>query len=131
MKSEKMPCAPEDREQQTVVEWARWQEGARPELKNLFAIANGGLRNKAVAGKLKAQGVKPGVPDLFLSYPAENGGGGMWHGLYVEMKRERGGKVSQEQADWIERLTAAGYCCIVAKGADEAIKAIRDYLGMD
>lgn len=135
MGSEKMPCPTEDREQQTVVEWARWQEGVRPELKNLFAIPNGGHRHKAVAGKLKAQGVKAGVPDLFLAHPVRkatvNGVSGPCAGLFIEMKRERGGKVSSEQHDWVVRLLLAGYACVVAKGADEAIKVIRDYLGMD
>lgn len=137
MKSEKMPCPTEDREQQTVIEWAAWQEGARPELRNLFAIPNGGHRHKAVAGKLKVQGVKKGVPDLFLAWPSNspymptNSTEDLFHGLFIEMKRERGGRVEPEQREWIDRLEAAGYACVVAKGADEAIKAIRDYLGMD
>ena len=132
MNTHKMLCPTEDREQQTVIEWAMWQEGARPELRNLFAIPNGGHRHKAVAGKLKAQGVKSGVPDLFLAWPAENVPkfGQVFHGLFIEMKRERGSRLEPEQMEWIARLEGAGYACVVARGADEAIAAIRSYLGM-
>jgi len=126
-----MPCPKEEREQQTVIEWAAWQENARPELRNLYAIPNGGHRHKAVAGKLKAQGVKRGVPDLFLAWPAaKKDNSGVFHGLYIEMKRERGGRIEPEQQDWAERLIRAGYAHIFAKGADQAIAAIREYLGM-
>ncbi len=130
MKSGSLPCPKEYWEQQTVVEWARWQETARPELKNLYAIPNGAKRSKGYGGKLVGLGLKAGVPDLCLAWPARKDGC-CWHALYIEMKRERGGRVSPEQEDWMERLTAAGNLCVVAKGADEAIKAIRDYLGMD
>jgi hypothetical protein len=89
----------------------------------LFAIPNGGLRNKTIAGQLKAEGVKAGVPDLFLSLPS-----GKYHGLYIEMKRREGGTVSREQKKMLERLSSAGYMTVVAKGADEALSAVKEYL---
>jgi hypothetical protein len=59
---------------------------------------------------LKAEGVSSGVPDLFV--PA-------W-GLWVEMKRTKGGAVSAEQKDWIKYLEEVGYCVKVCKGAEAA-----------
>ena len=101
----------EHEEQRELVRWFRqtWP-GVR-----IFAIPNGGARSKATAGRLKAEGVSPGVPDLFI--PA-------W-GLWVEMKRQKGGALSAAQKDWIEYLTICGYRCIVAKGADDAMTQIR------
>lgn len=130
-----MPCPKEDREQQTVVEWARWQEGARPELRNLYAVPNGAKRTRGQGGKQVGLGLRKGVPDLCLAWPAParltaEGVVGPFHGLYIEMKRERGGRIEPEQQDWAERLIRAGYAHIFAKGADQAIAAIREYLGM-
>ena len=64
----------------------------------------------ATAGRLKAEGVSSGVPDLFI--PA-------W-GLWVEMKRVKGGSLSAEQKDWIAYLEGVKYRCIVGKGAEDA-----------
>lgn len=115
----------EHAEQAAVVVWAMSQvtTGRAPALANLFAIPNGGHRNPVTAAKLKAEGVKPGVPDLMLAWPA---GGAC--GLFLEMKRLRGGTVSRPQKEWRERLSAAGYAVRVCHGAQEAIEALREYL---
>ena len=47
----------------------------------MFHIPNGGSRNKLEASNLKKQGVKAGVPDLFLPV-----GRGSYHGLFIELK---------------------------------------------
>lgn len=99
-------------------------EAAYPrEAAMLFAIPNGGDRNVLVAVKLKKEGVRRGVPDMFLALPR-----GGWHGLFIEMKRRRGGVVSPEQAAYIEALRAQGYRAEVCKGCDEALEVLRDYL---
>jgi len=113
----------EEEEQKTVIEWAMIMRTQRPELDLLFHVPNGGWRHPAVAQKMKEAGVKPGVPDLFLPVPRGNA-----HGLWVEMKRRKGGKLSQDQKDWIEALEAQGYVCFVARGSDEACDAIWNYL---
>ena len=113
----------EDDEQKTVMEWAMLMSRQFPELELLHHIPNGGSRHPAEAQKLKAMGVKAGVPDLFL--PVARGGA---HGLWVEMKRRKGGKLSPDQKAWIEALTAQHYTVIVAHGADEACDAIYQYL---
>jgi hypothetical protein len=65
----------------------------------LFAIPNGGARHKAIAGKLRAEGVRAGVPDICLPVPR-----GEYHGLFIELKRPKGGHVSEEQEAWISEV---------------------------
>lgn len=115
--------ASEEEEQAALFEWAAWKLQRWPELGLLFHIPNGGLRNKVTAAKLKNVGVKAGVPDLFL--PVARGD---WHGLFIEMKRRKGGKLSPLQVDWIEALGRQGYKTVVCFGADAAEAAIEDYL---
>ena len=113
----------EEQEQAAVMEWAMLMEKQYPELALLFHIPNGADRHPAVAAKLKKQGVKAGVPDLFL--PVARGG---FHGLWVEMKRQKGGRLSDEQKAWIEALTAEKYLAVRADGAEAACDVIYKYL---
>lgn len=88
----------------------------------LFAIPNGGQRHVRVAQKLKSEGVRRGVPDLFLPVPIGN-----QHGLFIEMKAEKG-RLTDEQTDWVGFLRSQYYCTIVCRGFDEAVIAINSYL---
>lgn len=116
----------EDFEQELVIRWSIGQIDTWPELALLYHPANGGKRSKREAAKLKRMGVKPGVPDLHL--PIARGG---FHGLYVEMKRLEGGRVSTEQKTWLAALHAAGHCVAVCEGHEQAIAVLRDYLAAD
>jgi hypothetical protein len=73
----------EHTEQVNLMQW--WALACRgfgiPE-QLLFAIPNGGQRNIIVASKLKAEGVRAGVPDLFLAFPKKDAAG-----LFIEMKK--------------------------------------------
>lgn len=89
----------------------------------LFAIPNGGARHIKTARELKAEGVRKGVPDLFLAYP-HNG----YSGLFIEMKKRYGGRVSPEQKAYIEALRGKGYKVEVCKGCDDAYQAMVLYL---
>lgn len=89
----------------------------------VFAIPNGGSRDRREAARLTAQGVKPGVPDLFIPRAA-----GRFHGLFIEMKREKGGKISQHQAEWIALLRREGYAAYACPGFDNARMVIEKYL---
>jgi hypothetical protein len=96
----------EHEEQREFVQWFR---RAFPEVR-IFAIPNGGGRSRSQGAKLKMEGVSPGVPDLFIPE---------WL-LWVEMKREKGGRVSPEQKDWINYLDGLGHNTMVGNGFDEA-----------
>lgn len=110
-------------EQSSLMRWAEWNHRTIPELRNLFAIPNGGWRHPATAARLKAEGVSPGVPDLFLAWPSCG-----FAGLFIEMKRKVGGHLSPAQQEWREKLTLAGYRVEVCKGSEAAKSAIINYL---
>lgn len=114
----------EHSEQAAFVDWARLQESAIPELTLLYAIPNGGQRNKLVAIKLKAEGVRPGVPDLCLPVARQD-----FHALYLETKWGDN-TLSPEQKCVIERLIRAGNKVVVCYGCDELIAAVKSYLGV-
>ena len=88
----------------------------------LFAIPNGGHRDVRTGVKLKREGVRPGIPDLFLPVAR-----GSFHGLFIEVKTVKG-RMSDEQSDWREYLVENQYESIVVRSAQEAIDAIMDYL---
>ena len=108
-------------EQYKLFLWTRY----RPELRWMFAIPNGGYRTKATAGKMVAEGVKRGVPDLMLPLPTDK-----FHGLFIEMKFGKN-KMTPEQQEFFDYATQQGYLCKVAYSADEAIEIIDDYLGLN
>jgi hypothetical protein len=114
----------EHQEQAALFGWAKAHEhewgGA---LKVLHAIPNGGYRGVQSGFKLKQEGVKRGFPDIGL--PVARKG---VHGLYIELKRTKGGKVSPEQHEWHHWLTDNGYLVAVCHGADAAIEVIKEYL---
>lgn len=100
-------------EQREFVKWFRQTyTGVR-----IAAIPNGGARSPSTAARLKAEGVSAGVPDLFI--PA-------W-GLWIEMKRAKGGKVSPDQKSWHDYLEDVGYCVIVSRGCADAIQQVTDW----
>jgi hypothetical protein len=90
----------------------------------LFAIPNGGKRDYRTAASLKMEGVRAGVPDLFFAHPTKTA-----YGLFVEMKKVKGGRVSKEQQEQLEALADEGYICKVCHGCKEAVKALEEYLG--
>lgn len=110
----KLPVPTEHEEQKAFVQWFR---ASFPRCR-IFAIPNGGARSKATAGKLKAEGVSAGVPDLFIPE---------WH-LFIEMKRRKGGSVTEAQSDWIPYLQSVGYTVLVCRGCEAAIEAVKDHV---
>lgn len=89
----------------------------------LYHVPNGGSRHKAEAGRLRAEGVKAGVPDLCLPVAR-----GQYHGLYIELKRQRGGRTSDHQSEWLDALSAQGYKAALCYGWEQAAGTIIEYL---
>lgn len=100
----------ESQHQQAYIRWA----AMHPLAKLAFAIPNGGARGRVTAAILKAEGVKAGVPDVFVPVPS-----GGWHGLYIEFKYGRN-VMSVEQAEFMGRMHSFGYACAVAYDWDLA-----------
>lgn len=67
-------------------------------------------------------GVSAGYPDIFIPYPV-----GEHHGLYIELKRQKGGVVSDAQKDWLDFLSKQGYFTAVTYGLDEAKNVVLKY----
>lgn len=117
----------EAKEQKFLFQWAENMAVLKwPELRLMYHVPNGGSRNSIEAVNLKAQGVKPGVPDVFL--PVARKG---FHGLYIEMKRRRGGILSKYQKEYIEALKEQGYRVEVCKGFHAAADVIEDYMSKE
>lgn len=102
------------------------------QLSRLHAIANGGKRDKVTAGMLKAEGVKRGVPDVFLPVPiiAQPT---PYCGLYLELKRPKAegqaaGSTSTEQDGWIGYLRSVGYAVSVVFNWRDAAKEVQSYM---
>lgn len=106
----------------------------------LFSIPNGAVlghdpRERAIrAAILKAEGMRPGVPDLFLAVRTydRTPKGTCGHtpganGLFIEMKTERG-RESEEQIAMSERILGAGYACKVCRSLTEFKQIITQYL---
>lgn len=91
----------------------------------VFAIPNGGGRSPMEATKLKEEGVLAGVSDLMV---LEARGG--WHGLFIEMKRVTGGRVSEEQRSFMAKARERGYKCVVGVGAEDAWAKLEAYMAL-
>ena len=109
-------------EQIRLFTWAANWEDEIPELRLLFHPPNGGWRHKATAGRLKAMGTKPGVPDVWL--PVARCG---YHGLVIEMKYGRN-KPTDSQLWWIDGLMEQGWRVEVCYSCEEAKGVILEYL---
>ncbi len=119
----------EHQEQAALVQRCQWYANQYPELALLYAVPNGGLRTKATAAKLRAEGVKSGIPDLVLPIPRQQRDGTWLHGLYIELKTTSG-KTSEAQEWWLEQLRRQGYLAVVCKGQDAAWRVICEYLAI-
>ena len=107
--------------QTACVNWFRMQYREYAHL--LIAIPNGGQRDVRVARKLKAEGVVAGVPDLFLAVAR-----GQSHGLWIEMKNGKAGRVSEHQHYMLDALARQGYKGMVCRTFDEFRDKVQNYL---
>ncbi|MEA4869921.1 MAG: VRR-NUC domain-containing protein [Christensenella sp.] len=112
----------EAQEQTALFRWAAYASGKYPDLVLMFHIPNGGTRDVIEAKHLKDQGVKSGVPDIFI--PSARG---EYHGMFIEMKSEKG-RVSDQQQNWVDRLSDEGYLTVVCYGFEQAKDEIERYL---
>ena len=115
----------EHQEQATLIKWKLLYQRQIPELECLFAIPNQGA---ARLKNLQTEGALKGVSDLFLAVPVVKPIA--YAGLFIELKRVKGGKVSAEQYAFLARMKFRGYEAIVCYGAEDAWQTILKYLGV-
>lgn len=120
VKQRKRPGDEEHRLQCGCVRWFRLQHNDIGHL--LFAVPNGGRRDKVSGAKLKAEGVVAGVSDLILLV-ARHG----YHGLLIEMKTPKGSQ-SQAQRQWQKLVEKQGYRYVVIRSIEEFIQVVNEYL---
>ena len=108
-------------EQQALFDYAAWMANQDARWRLLVAVPNGQYRR----GQRPEPGLQAGFPDVLLCCPNAH------HcGLAVEMKHGRG-RTTPAQREWLDRLATAGWRCVVAYSAGEAIAAVQDYLRDD
>ena len=109
--------------QVACVEWFRYQYPCLS--KRLFAVPNGGYRDRRTAAKLKDEGVISGVSDLILLKPNKH-----FHALLIEMKvTEKYSRQSSEQKEWQKELTSLDeYKYVVCRSIDDFMREVNDYL---
>ena len=85
-----------------------------------------GRRGKegAIRGaRLRAEGLKSGVPDVLI-FDKNSRPGSV--GLAIELKRVKGGRVSEDQKRWLEELEKRGWVCRVCRGFDEVHQVLKE-----
>lgn len=85
-----------------------------------FAVPNGGYRTKRTAAKLKAEGVRSGVPDMIFF-------GSFGRVLWVEVKRGKAGRLSESQLHFCASLSDNGHRVVVVRDLDGFVEIITDF----
>jgi hypothetical protein len=117
-------------EQSALIAWAAVMATRYPELNNLFAIPNAGKRSFGAARYYQDEGMKAGVPDLFLAVARRVGPRTWQHGLFIEFKYGRN-DITPIQQDWIIRLQRQSYGVYVCHSLEDAKQVICPYLGIE
>ena len=109
---------PEEMEQIALVQWLELHK-----IKYTH-VPNEGKHKVQYRVKQKRLGVKSGVPDLLIFDPPPNYPDNV--GTAIELKRRKGGSVSQEQTAWLNILQERGWTVAVCKGAGKAIEFLEE-----
>ncbi len=97
--------------------------GSDSRLGTIFAVPNGGYRSKATGGRMKSEGLKAGVWDIFI--PVQMG---QHCGMWIEMKA---GKNQLTPGQFAFRNTVGdAYKWKVCYSWHDAVEATCEYLGI-
>ena len=77
-----------------------------------------GKRWSPAGERLKRMGVNPGWPDFVFVGPERAI-------FWLELKRQRGGRVSGDQADIVAHLAACGFAVMITNSVDDAIAELK------
>lgn len=120
----------EAQEARSLLQWAstqRWNGKGLCDLLVMIpngAYLGGDIRQRAITmASLKRQGFRAGVSDYFLAIPTKAASG-----LWLELKRQKLGVVSDEQKEFHLSMSALGYAVAICKGWEAAKDTINNYL---
>lgn len=119
----------ESAQQKALFCWAALSKYCWPELEFMYAVPNGGQRNIMTAARMKAEGVKRGVPDICLPVRRLTNQRSYLSGLYIEMKVGTN-KLSEGQAKYKNFLENQGYFYAVCFTFEQARDAVLWYLDL-
>ena len=119
-KKNKGKAAPSEHDLQVTC--LRWLRYAHPGI-FYYAIPNGGYRTITTAKAMRAEGQRPGVPDLHFPI-----GRGEYLSLYIEMKNGKAGQLSDAQKEMHIKLQDYGNKVVVCRNTKEFINTINEYL---
>ena len=103
----------------------RWAVLQPPEsgIRLMMHIPNGGYRKPSEAARFRTLGVLAVVHNILTLVPR-----GGYQGLWIAIKQRRGGRMSGEQAGWIDVLKKQCYVCAVCHGCKTAVAVIYGYM---
>lgn len=112
-----------DIEHRIQVACVTWFGYAYPQYKGLlFAVPNGGRRDRITGARLKAEGVQAGVADLILLLPR-----GKHNALCLELKTPQG-RQSAAQKQWQQQATRYGARYEIIRSFDDFRRSVQQYL---
>lgn len=118
-KKNKGKAAPSEHDLQVTC--LRWLRYAHPGI-FYYAIPNGGYRTITTAKAMRAEGQRPGVPDLHFPI-----GRGEYLSLYIEMKNGKAGQLSEAQKEVHEILRRERNKVTICRNLEEFQEEINKY----
>jgi len=115
-------------EQIAFIQWVDIKKQSNYRYRTIFATPNGAwlagdnLQRSRLMRSLKNQGLRPGVPDIFVAWATAKYGG-----LFLEFKFGKN-ETSEHQDEWISLLKMAGYKVNVVYSFEEAKDIVEKYL---
>ena len=89
----------------------------------LHSVPNGSHTGTMWGRLHQLSGLTSGVPDLFLPYAS-----GQYHGLYIEVKKNKSSPVTENQKVFMKKVERVGYQASVARGVEEGLDIIHQYI---
>ena len=113
----------DDEEHRIQCNCVRWFHLQYPTMKDiLFAIPNGGSRNKGEAARMKGEGITTGVSDLIFLKSNR-----FYGALCIEMKKPAG-RQSDTQKRWQQKTELNGNKYVICRSLEDFMREIKDYL---
>jgi len=112
-------------EHEIQVSFFQWLALAYPNAYRVtWATPNAAKRSYRMVTAMKAEGLRSGVPDVFMAMPR-----GKFHGLFLEFK-SHAGKLTENQTIYVTNLRSEGYQVEVVHTLLEAMSIVVPYLGL-